>query len=221
MNAVPVAQMLERPTVARIVNVCSYAQFGDLALYIAIAVAGYMSFGADVQGDFLMNYPTDSTLMTGVRMLLTCTCMVGIPINCSPSGLAVRSIIKALMITKRVSKAKDAALANSQPVDTDEITAAVTEEVAAKLAAPWIHAVAGSGVLLVAMTGALMFHDVAKLIGIVGGSLTSLQMFWVPAFVYMQILYPTQPQKFRVVVMCFLVFGGIVGFASVIATLCT
>merc|ERR1712100_260371 len=84
---------------------------------------------------------------------------------------------------------------------------------------PLIFALLATMVLAMAAVGAIHLQDVAKVISVVGGSLTTLQMFWIPAFVYWKILYQSQPPVFRKCVLGMMMLAGCAGFSSVIATM--
>jgi amino acid permease len=84
---------------------------------------------------------------------------------------------------------------------------------------PAMHAALAS-VLLVAATGmAIVLRNVATVISIVGGSLTTLQMFWLPCLIYIRILYPSQPIIFRRIIVALLLVGGVTGFTSVVLSI--
>lgn len=191
-NAVPVAHMLDRPSVFRIVKVATYCNSCCWALYILIGVGGYLSFQAFVQGDFLLNYPVDSTSILCCRVMMAAVCYVGVPMN---SAACVQALQK--MLTAAIQR-------NPEPHVEER---------------PFLFAVLATAVLAASTVGAVFLKDVAKVIGIVGGSLTTLQMFWLPALIYYRLLYPTQPKFFRKVVMSSMIVAGITGFASVAATL--
>lgn len=187
LNAVGVASKLERPSVGRIVNVAAYTSAFCWALYLFIGLGGYLSFQALVKGDFLQNYETSNKSMLACRVMFSLVCYVGIPVNCAPTVHAVRQVVLS-------------AFQGNADNSADR---------------PLLHAVLATVVLAAATVGAINLTNVAAVIGIVGGSLTTLQMFWMPALIYYRILYPMQPRLFRRGVMSLLLTGGVVGFASV------
>jgi len=191
-NAVPVVHLLDRPSVSRIVKVATYSNLCCLGLYLFIGVGGYLSFQAAVKGDFLLNYPVDSTSILCCRVMMAVVCYVGIPMNSSNCVQAVQKLFMAVI--RR----------DPEPVVERR---------------PLLFAVLATLILALATAGAAVLTDVAKVISIVGGSLTTLQMFWLPALIYRKVLYPTQPPVFRRVVMGTMVSAGIAGFSSVAATL--
>lgn len=191
-NAVPVVQLLERPSVARIVKVATYTNVCCWALYLLIGVGGYMSFTAAVQGDFLTNYPDGSKSILCCRVMMAVVCYVGIPMNSSACVQALKKLLTA------------AVRQDPEPPVEER---------------PFLFGLLATVVLAVATTLAIHLTDVAKVISVVGGSLTTLQMFWIPAFIYWKLLYPSQPPIFRKCVMIAMVLAGTAGFSSVLATL--
>jgi amino acid permease len=80
---------------------------------------------------------------------------------------------------------------------------------------PALHAALATVVLVGATGMAIVLRNVATVISIVGGSLTTLQMFWLPCLIYIKILYPSQPRIFRRIIVVLLLLGGVTGFTSV------
>jgi amino acid permease len=192
VNAVPVGKSLERPSVSRIVKVAAYSNLICWVLYALIGIGGYMSFQSMIQGDFLLGYAADCWPILIARSLLVIVCYVGVPLNLTPCVKALRNLISAVASRGRVPTAEESGL---------------------------MHAVFASVLLVVATGAALYFRSVATVISVLGGSLATLQMFWLPAYIYWKILYSTQPQGFRVGVMVSMVSVGILGFASVLSHL--
>jgi amino acid permease len=191
-NAVPVAQLLERPSVNRIVKVASYSNMCCWALYMLIGVGGYLSFQVDVKGNFLANYPVGRVSILICRQMMAVVCYVGIPMNSSNCVTALQRL------------ALSAIRGDCQPQEEHR---------------PVLFAFFATIVLALAAVAAIHLTNVALVISIVGGSLTTVQMFWIPAYVYWKILYPTQPRIFRRCLMVVLVTFGVLGFTSVIVTL--
>jgi len=191
-NAVPVAHMLDRPSAARIVKVAWQAMLIVLGLYLIIGTAGYLSFRGTVQGDLLRNYPVSNVWIQVCRALLIVVCFVGIPMNATTGVKAGRNLLTAVATGGKQREAPES---------------------------PLQHAVLATVLLAVSTVGAIRFQNVATVLGLLGGSLATLQMFWLPAVVYRQVLWPTQPKVFRMVVLCCLIFMGSLGFASLFTSI--
>lgn len=191
-NAVPVVHILDRPSVARIVKVATYSNSCCWLLYLLIGIGGYLSFQGNVQGDFLLNYPVDSKPMLCCRVMMAVVCYVGIPMNSSNCVQALQKLLTAAMQRTPEPQMQER---------------------------PFVFAFLATLVLAIATVSAIHLKDVAKVISVAGGSLTTLQMFWIPAFVYWKILWGSQPRVFRVCVLATMIGAGVAGFSSVIATL--
>jgi len=191
-NAVPVAQMLERPSVYRIVKVACFTNLLCWVLYMLIGIGGYLSFRGAVQGDFLLNYPTTSMPIQFCRALLAVVCFVGLTLNMTPCVQAARNLSTAAASFGHDLEAKES---------------------------KGMHALLATVVLATATVGGIHLLNAATVIGLLGGSLTTLQMFWMPAIVYRQLVWQTQPKTFRVLALTILLTAGVVGFASLAANL--
>jgi len=150
-----------------------------------------MSFQDAVKGDFILNYPVQSRSMLICRMMMAVVCYVGIPMNSSQAVQALQKLLTA--IVQR----------NPEPQMEER---------------PFLFAFLATILLTIATIGAIHLTDVAKVISVAGGSLTTLQMFWIPAYVYWKILYASQPPVFRQCVLATMILAGLAGFASVTAT---
>jgi amino acid permease len=190
-NAVPVVHMLERPSVARIVKVSAYSNACLWVLYVFIGIGGYASFHSALQGDFLSNYPDKRLSILVCRMMMSVVCYVGIPMNSSNAAQALLKLVTA------------AIHGDPEPQVQDR---------------PCFFALLSTTLLVVAAAGAIFLTNVADVISVLGGSMISIQMFWIPAYIYCKLLYPSQPPTFRKCVSVALVIAGITGFASVFAT---
>jgi len=189
MNAIPVAHMLDRPSVERIVKVTVYSTAVLWCLYLGVGIGGFLSFRSAVQGDFLRNYPTDSISTLFCRSLMIVVCYVGMPMHSAPGSEALRKLIRSATTGEAVSDIEPS---------------------------PLFHAILSSMILAGATVGAVYLTDVAVVISLVGGSLTTLQMFWLPAIVYWKVLYPTHNKIFGIIVLTFMCMAGTAGFAGVI-----
>lgn len=192
VNAIPVAQGLERPTVWRFVKITSQANILCWLLYSVIGIAGYLTFQSIVQGDFLLGYPASNVPILLCRCALSLTVFVGIPMNCAPCTQAIRNILTAILTGCKSQEA--------EPSD-------------------FRHAVVATFVLTTATLGAVFLSDVATVISLLGGSLITLQMFWIPALVYWKVLFPTQPRGFRRIILSLLIVSGLLGFSTLFAGL--
>jgi len=186
-NAIPCANDLSNPSVARIVKATVNGNLIVWALLSALGIGGYVSWGQFTMGDFLLNYPEGLPEIWACRLMLALIVYLVLPVALLPTAKSGAQLV--LSITK-----------NAQ------------EEVGRKL-----HAVSATVLLASCTLIAANVQNVASVIGILGGLLAASLMFWFPAIVYRWLLWPTQPQFIRGAVLCSLLFFGVCGWTSVTA----
>mmetsp|Transcript_69873 Transcript_69873/g.167721 ORF Transcript_69873/g.167721 Transcript_69873/m.167721 type:complete len:528 (+) Transcript_69873:163-1746(+) len=186
-NAVPTANQLDNPSIARIVKVTCYANSMVLILFLAIGIGGYYSFGGTTAGDFLLNYPDGRQEIWACRLMLGIIVFIGLPVCMLPTAKSVAQLLlRSLGRTTTVSSRT--------------------------------HRACASILLILVTCVAMVVSDVAAVIGPLGGLLATSLMFWFPAIVYRKLLWPTQPRSMRGVLLAAMVFFGILGWSSVIAS---
>lgn len=187
-NAVPTANQLDQPSVARIVKATLNANLIVLTILVSIGLGGYLSWGADTQGNFIRNYPTDNTGIWACRVMLAITVYFVIPVALSPASKSC-----AQLVLSATSSGNNVSV--SRP----------------------LHIFSSTLCLGACTAIAVATDDIASVIGILGGLLATSVMFWFPAIIYWIALWPTQPPICRHVVLASIVFFGVCGFASVVA----
>merc|ERR1712096_519200 len=113
--------------------------------------------------------------------MLAMSCCVALPMNATVGCKAGRNLFAGICSCGWRMVAKDSAL--------------------------W-HAVFATMQLAVVTALALQIRNAAFVLGLVGGSLTTIQMFWMPAFIYWRLMYNVQGIIFRRVVFSCLCLGG-------------
>jgi len=170
--------------VERIVKSTVAATFIIWSILIAVGVGGYMSWLGQTKGDFLLNYAEDSKPILFCRILLAISIYFVLPVAAMPTSASMSQLLARLAGGRRQERSGGA-----RPVSATVVMVCCT---------------------MIAMA----FTDVAKLIGIFGGFVATLIMFWFPAVIYRKVLYPVQPKSMRRVIMTVLVVCGCCGFAS-------
>jgi len=188
-NAVPAGNMLERPSILRIVKATVNANAISWTLFMAIGIGGYLSWGAATQGDFLLNYPQDSWAIWSCRVMLAVIVYTVIPLALSPTSRSFGQLLGK-------------ACGKSGP----------------EWPTPTAHAMIATSLLCLCMGIASAVSNVATLMSILGGLFATALMFWFPALIFWHMLYPMQSYVVRAAVLGVLVFFGTCGFASVCMT---
>mmetsp|Transcript_54883 Transcript_54883/g.101565 ORF Transcript_54883/g.101565 Transcript_54883/m.101565 type:complete len:375 (+) Transcript_54883:117-1241(+) len=186
-NAVPTANQLENPSIARIVKVTVNANFMVLLLFLAIGTAGYWSFGGATCGDFLLNYPDGRSEIWACRLMLGIIVFIGLPVCMLPTAKSVSQLILRAF--------------------GGEVTSAAGK----------MHKLCATVLLIGTTSVALIVEDVASVIGPLGGLLATSLMFWFPAIVFRKLLWPTQPQYIRTLLFLAMLSFGVLGWSSVVA----
>lgn len=186
MNGIPCVHELANPSVARIVKASVY---GNLLVWILLSVmgiAGYLSWGAATQGDFLLNYPGESLDIWACRVMLALLVYLVLPVACFPTARSGAQLFFAA-VGRRVAEV-----------------------------GPVAHASSATVLILAAMCVARSVRNVASVLEFLGGQLAASLMFWFPAVVYRLLLWSTQPRVFRGFVLLVLVVIASLCWASVL-----
>lgn len=186
-NAIPSGNLLETPSIARIVKATVNANIVIFLVLSAIGIGGYMSFGPLTKGDFILNYPSTNPWIWVCRVLLSITVYFVLPVALSPAAKSCAQLVLSALPGGRNRTV-------SRPLHLFSTT-----------------------LCLATCTGiAVATSDISAVINILGGILATSVMFWFPAFVYYCILWPTQPRCVRYLVLGSMLIFGICGYVSVV-----
>jgi len=86
MNAVPVANQLEKPTIARIVRTTVNTNLVVWSLLCCLGIGGYVSWAGATKGDFLLNYPQDRPEIWICRLMLALLVYLVLPVALLPTA---------------------------------------------------------------------------------------------------------------------------------------
>ena len=92
---VPICSELERPTRRRKLLVISGAIGTACMLYLAVGIAGYMTFGDRVESDILRSYPTNSPFVAAARVGMAINVVTSYPLQLFFSRLSLASLLGA------------------------------------------------------------------------------------------------------------------------------
>ena len=93
LNAVSVAHSLKNPSSKRIVQVAARATLFELLVYTVIGLFGFLTFGHEVPGDFMLLYPASDPLMMGCRGLYAVVALVSVVLNVNPTVNALEAVL--------------------------------------------------------------------------------------------------------------------------------
>eukprot|EP00929_Paragymnodinium_shiwhaense_P019273 TRINITY_DN13208_c0_g1_i1.p1 TRINITY_DN13208_c0_g1~~TRINITY_DN13208_c0_g1_i1.p1 ORF type:complete len:518 (-),score=70.43 TRINITY_DN13208_c0_g1_i1:565-2118(-) len=213
--ALPVGHNLDGPSPRRIVKVAFSACTLEFLLYVLVGTSGYLSFASETQGDFLLNYPQGSVVIWFCRLMLTVVVLVNVVLTCLPTVDCLSELLSKLCdnCLSLVDNLRDERKGGAR-----ERSASFGSEGVAPLS--WPATVLFKTLNLgAALLVALSCTDASTVISILGGSVASMLMFWLPSIIYLNILWPMQPRIFREFVLGALWFMGSCGFASTVLTI--
>lgn len=95
-NVFAITNELRRPTQSRVDTVIFLAIGSALVLYLAVAIEGYRTYGTEVKGDILLNYP-QNMLVTAMRIGIAIMVIFSYPLQLDPSRNCMKSLIYVLI----------------------------------------------------------------------------------------------------------------------------
>jgi Amino acid permeases len=95
-NVFAITNELKKPTQKRVDRVIIIAIGGALVLYMMVAIEGYRTYGTQVKGDILLNYP-QNMLVTVMRIGIAIMVILSYPLQLDPSRRCLKSLVHVLM----------------------------------------------------------------------------------------------------------------------------
>jgi len=92
-NAVPVANIVRNAKGCSVwkVSLCSVGI--EFFIYSIMGIAGYLSFGAMTEQDFILNYDDDDAALFVVRLMLAVVVCFGVPLNLHPAASSILALL--------------------------------------------------------------------------------------------------------------------------------
>ena len=95
-NVFTITNELKRPTQQRVNRVIIISISSALILYMIVAIEGYRTYGSEVKGDILLNYP-QTGLVTMMRIGIAIMVILSYPLQLDPSRRCLTSLVYALI----------------------------------------------------------------------------------------------------------------------------
>eukprot|EP00418_Pyrodinium_bahamense_P098709 CAMPEP_0179031558 /NCGR_PEP_ID=MMETSP0796-20121207/11132_1 /TAXON_ID=73915 /ORGANISM="Pyrodinium bahamense, Strain pbaha01" /LENGTH=495 /DNA_ID=CAMNT_0020727753 /DNA_START=17 /DNA_END=1504 /DNA_ORIENTATION=- len=92
-NAVPAANQLDTPSIARIVKATVNANLLVWILLVCLGIGGYASWAGATKGDFLLNYPKDRPEIWVCRLMLALIVYFVLPVALLPTAKSCAQLI--------------------------------------------------------------------------------------------------------------------------------
>jgi amino acid permease len=95
-NVFAITNELKKPTQKRVDKVIILAIGCALVLYMIVAIEGYTTYGTQVKGDILLNYP-QNMLVTAMRVGIAIMVILSYPLQLDPCRHCLKSLVYVLM----------------------------------------------------------------------------------------------------------------------------
>eukprot|EP00931_Biecheleriopsis_adriatica_P055937 TRINITY_DN33163_c0_g1_i1.p1 TRINITY_DN33163_c0_g1~~TRINITY_DN33163_c0_g1_i1.p1 ORF type:complete len:467 (-),score=62.24 TRINITY_DN33163_c0_g1_i1:48-1388(-) len=175
LNVIPVAKELQRPDDRRIAKTARGVALVQLAFYVVISVGGYYSFLEGTPQNLLSGYPSNDPLILASRVMLSATILVSIATNTNPT---VRSML--CLVATQAPQFASPSSPGQQPLLPNQESRALDDTCV----------VDGDAGLVIDMGLAVIFKDVASVVGFLGASVGTLMMMIIPTML-IQVGCPT------------------------------
>lgn len=203
INIVPVAGRLVRPTKERIRKVASRVNVFQVFFYILLGWAGYYSFLAKTPGNILEAFEIDDPYMAVGRLLLSCTMIIAVALNMHPSvhcGLQVRDYFfpNSPVLQRSPSFPRRLTEETKAPPSPKSLPSNPNQTASWSPASPTTSVGGGSlpegdapalpricltiSCLVIDAFIAIKVPDIAAIIGLLGGTVSTVMMMVIPAY---------------------------------------
>jgi sodium-coupled neutral amino acid transporter 11 len=187
-NAIPTANELDQPSVARIVKGTVNANIITFGVFATMGIGGYLSWGSETEGNFINLYPADNSSIWLCRVMLAIIVYFVMPVSLLPASKSCAQLVLSAVAGEDRSVSRT-----------------------------W-HMIGSTLCLGACTAIAITTDDVAFVMGVLGGLLATSVMFTFPAIIYWIALWPTQPPYIRHIVLIALVGFALLGYGSVVNT---
>ena len=177
-NIFAVVNELKAPTQAKLDGVVVTSVASACAIYVAVALCGYLTFGATVDGDILDNYPV-KPLITVARAFVAALVALSFPLQCHPSRQCVMTLLAA---------------SRARPGDADEQPsepAAVLRRRAEARRRNFDHVVVTTVFLVGATLIALSVKSLSVILSVVGATGSTAVSYILPGGIYFRLAPPS------------------------------
>jgi len=215
INVVPVAANLIRPTKARVLKISAWVNWLQASFYLLIALTGYLSFLGATDQDILNDYGSKDPLMVLARFMLTLSMLVAIPLNMFPTVRCCLSVLQSctgqtnLMVPSPQPTPAISPEASPNPARQGFDNAMLEPPSDTK---KWPRILCATVLSLCSAGVAVFVPGVATILGLLGGSLSTFMMLWIPAFLIGKLCDHTTGNLLKQVILYAL---GVCSFVSV------
>lgn len=203
-NIFPIVNELENRTQERI-NRVIFASIGfAFFLFYIVAVNGYHTFGSNVRGDILLNYP-ENGYVTTLRICIAFMLTLHYPLQLDPSRRCISSLLSVVSTWRWTSAPSSTSLQSSESPDATASVAAPHSDIADKsstnlekkdlLGDSRVFNAITVCFLLLSFTIAMVVDDLGVVLAVVGATGSTLVSYILPGLIYLKLQPDLDPSK--------------------------
>lgn len=210
-NVFTITNELRSPTRRRVDSVIGIAISAALVLYMIVAIEGYRTYGSEVKGDILLNYP-QTGLVTTMRIGIAIMVILSYPLQLDPSRRCLTSLVYAL-IGRRAQRRREqeqqgtshtSDASQSSPRTTDEMERLAETETEMDASSLWMDPASAIDVddnmvdfidgfifngitivfLVLSFIIAMSVSDLGIILGVVGATGSTMVSYILPGLIY-------------------------------------
>ena len=190
-NIFPIVNELHNRTQERLNWIIILSIGFSLLLFYVVAVEGYRTFGSNVKGDILVNYPTNG-YVTSLRISIAFMLALHFPLQLDPSRRCISSLIATIKrwhddIGEHYCKRPMSDLENHGSSDSSEVTPFEKEDGRALLQDDYVFRVVTVSFLFLSFSVAMLVDDLGVVLAAVGSTGSTLVTYILPGLIYLNL----------------------------------
>jgi len=194
-NVFSISNELKMPSKRRIDTVIAAAIGSALILYMVVAIEGYRTFGNNVKGDILLNYPQNG-LVTMMRIGISIMVIFSYPLQLDPSRRCLTSLVHAVRDLRDKKRQGEEALQEQQTQgEVDELAEDMFERLQEdeneNAIKEFVDSLLFNGItclfLVLSFTIAMMVSDLGIILGVVGATGSTMVSYILPGAIYIKL----------------------------------
>eukprot|EP00568_Trieres_chinensis_P002553 CAMPEP_0183303204 /NCGR_PEP_ID=MMETSP0160_2-20130417/8733_1 /TAXON_ID=2839 ORGANISM="Odontella Sinensis, Strain Grunow 1884" /NCGR_SAMPLE_ID=MMETSP0160_2 /ASSEMBLY_ACC=CAM_ASM_000250 /LENGTH=512 /DNA_ID=CAMNT_0025466081 /DNA_START=11 /DNA_END=1549 /DNA_ORIENTATION=+ len=192
-NVFPIVNEIQQRTQRRLDFVIIAAISFALVLFFIVAIEGYLTYGSEVKGDILLNYP-ETTKVTYLRVCIAFMLALHYPLQLDPSRRCITSLIKVIIQWHRGDQSNTGKINRKEsgidPSDewNDELSTAPKKDRGPD-ADPLFYPIT-IAFLSLSFGIAMVVDDLGVVLAMVGATGSTLVSYVLPGLIYLKI-HPT------------------------------
>ena len=209
-NIFPIVNELQNRTEERL-NVIVFISIGfALVLFYVVAIEGYRTFGSNVRGDILLNYP-ENFYVTILRICIASMLTLHYPLQLDPSRRCISSLIKVINHwkegrTRNLFRRRAPDVEDVNPTETSDMVEKTSDELEGNdlLSDDRVFNAITISFLLLSFMIAMIVDDLGVVLAVVGATGSTLVSYILPGLIYVKLQRVFDVTKFMAYVQLIL-----------------